>query len=290
MKRHTFLWIPLLLCLLAGSLFSCTRKANDGDKTITVTIAPLAFLTERIAGDGYQVQTFVPNGSSPETYEPAPQQLMQLTQSKVYFYMGHLGFEQTWLPKMKQNAPGTTFCNVSEGVAHITSSHQHGDHAHTGVDPHIWTTPANLKTMARNIAAQLSQTYPQDKALFDTNLKTLEDSLDQADRQIRSLLSGKGQRCFLIYHPTLSYFARDYQLEQLAIEEDGKAPSPAQLQQLIRTCREKKVHTVFLQKEFDRRNAEIIARETHTQIVEINPLDYQCVQELIHIAQTLSHE
>lgn len=290
MKRHTLLWIPLLLCLLAGSILSCTRKASDQDKTITVTIAPLAFLTERIAGDGYQVKTFVPNGSSPETYEPAPQQLMQLTQSKVYFYMGHLGFEQTWLPKMKQNAPGTTFCNVSEGVAHITSSHQHGDHAHTGVDPHIWTTPANLKIMARNIAAQLSQTYPQDKALFDTNLKTLEDSLEQADRQIRGLLAGKGQRCFLIYHPTLSYFAREYQLEQLAIEEDGKAPSPAQLQQLIQMCREKKVHTAFLQKEFDRRNAEIIARETHTQIVEINPLDYQCVQELIHIAQTLSHE
>ena len=79
-------------------------------------------------------------------------------------------------------------------------------------------------------------------------------------------------------------------MEQLVIEEDGKSPSPAHLQQLIRTCREKNAHTVFLQKEFDRRNAEVIARETQTQIVEINPLDYECTRELIQIAKTLSHE
>lgn len=290
MKHSNLLFIPLILFLLTGTLVSCKQKNKEKDKNITVTIAPLAFLTERIAGNGYQVTTFVPNGSSPETYEPAPQQLIQLNRSKVYFFMGHLGFEQTWLPKMEQNASGTTFCNVSEGITHITSSHKHGDHAHEGIDPHIWTTPANLKIIANNIAKQLSTTYPQDKELFAANLKTLEDSLDQADRQIRKLLAGKKQRCFLIYHPTLSYFAREYQLEQLAIEEDGKSPSPAQLQQLIRICRQKKVHTVFLQKEFDRRNAEIIARETGTRIVEINPLDYQCVKELIHIAQTLSHE
>lgn len=290
MKRHDLLFVSLVVCLFAGILLSCTRKAKDESKTITVTIAPLAYLTEKIAGSDYQIETFVPNGSSPETYEPSPQQLVRLSNSKIYFYVGHLGFEQTWLPKMEQNAPNTAFSNTSEGIKHITSTHQHGDHTHEGIDPHVWTTPANLKIMARNIATGLSDTYPEDRELFAKNLKALEDSLDATDREIRQLLSGKEKRSFLIYHPTLSYFAQEYGLEQLVIEEDGKSPSPAHLQQLIRTCRKKNAHTVFLQKEFDRRNAEVIARETQTQIVEINPLDYECTRELIQIAKTLSHE
>lgn len=290
MKRHDFLFIAFVVCLFAGTLLSCTRKAKDESQTITVTIAPLAYLTEKIAGDNYQIETFVPNGSSPETYEPSPQQLVRLSNSKIYFFVGHLGFEQTWLERMEKNAPQTSFVCASEEIKYITSTHQHGDHAHEGVDPHVWTTPANLKVMARNIAAGLSKTYPENRKVFAKNLKALEDSLDATDREIRQLLSGKEKRSFLIYHPTLSYFAREYGLEQLVIEEDGKSPSPAHLQQLIRTCRTKNAHTVFLQKEFDRRNAEVIARETQTQIVEINPLDYECTHELIQIAKTLSHE
>ena len=290
MKRYDLLLVSFVVCLFAGTLLSCTGKAKDESKTITVTIAPLAYLTEKIAGNNYRIETLVPNGSSPETYEPSPQQLVRLSNSKIYFYVGHLGFEQTWLQKMEQNAPNTTFSKTSEGIKNLTASHHHGDHVHEGIDPHVWTTPTNLKIMARNIAAGLSDTYPEDREVFTKNLKALEDSLDQTDHEIRHLLSGKEKRSFLIYHPTLSYFAHEYGLEQLVIEEDGKSPSPAHLQQLVRTSREKNVHTVFLQKEFDRRNAEVIARETQTQIVEINPLDYECTRELVQIANTLSHE
>lgn len=290
MRRYRLLFASLMTCLIAGILCSCTNKNPKESKTISVTIAPLAFLAEQIAGDQYQIETFVPNGSSPETYEPAPQQLVRLNQSKVYFYVGHLGFEQTWLQKMKTNAPQTSFVNASEGIEYLTSVHQHGDHAHEGVDPHVWTTPANLIIMARNMTKQLQELYPDDQELFARNLKTLTDSLERTDQTIRTLLANAPQRAFLIYHPTLSYFAQTYHLEQLVIEEDGKSPSPAHLQSLIRQCRDKKIGTVFLQKEFDRRNAEIIAQETNTRIVEINPLDYQCTDELIHIAKTLSHD
>lgn len=48
MKRHDLLFVSLVVCLLAGTLLSCTRKAKDESKTITVTIAPLAFLTEKL--------------------------------------------------------------------------------------------------------------------------------------------------------------------------------------------------------------------------------------------------
>ena len=92
----------------------------------------------------------------------------------------------------------------------------------------------------------------------------------------------------MIYHPALSYFARDYGLHQISIEEGGKEPSPAHLKRLIDFARKEGVRVIFVQPEFDRRNAEIIARETGTQIVPINPLSYDWEVEMLKIAENLT--
>ena len=58
----------------------------------------------------------VPKGSSPETYDPTPQQLVDLAQSKAYFRIGYIGFEQTWTEKLTDNAPHLQFFDMSENV------------------------------------------------------------------------------------------------------------------------------------------------------------------------------
>ena len=100
------------------------------------------------------------------------------------------------------------------------------------------------------------------------------------------MLQGK-HSTFLIYHPSLSYFAHEYGLQQLTIEEEGREPSALQLQQLIETARQRKPRVLFMQKEFANRNIRVVAESTHTKIVEINPLSYQWPQEMRHIAQAL---
>jgi zinc transport system substrate-binding protein len=92
----------------------------------------------------------------------------------------------------------------------------------------------------------------------------------------------------MIYHPALSYFARDYGLHQISIEEGGKEPSPAHLKEIIEVCKTEKVRIVFIQPEFDRRNAEVMAKETGTRIVPINPLSYNWEEEMIKIAKELA--
>lgn len=295
----TQLFHKLVFCLLLGGLCcfvmeSCTNKTTN-NQHITVSIAPLAFLVENIAGEKYTVETFVPRGSSPETYEPTPKQLMHLDKSALFFFVGNLGFEQTWLKQMQQNAPHTEFVPTSKGINLLHSNHSHNENDNKketnechGTDPHVWTTPNNLKIMAECIAHKLMNTFPKDSLMFAKNLQNLNDSLDAADRKIRTLLTPNSQKAFLIYHPTLSYFAHEYHLEQLTIEEDGKIPSPAHLQAIIKSARKQKVQTIFLQQEFDRRHAEIIAQETKTNITEINPLSPNCIEELIRIAKALN--
>lgn len=122
---------------------------------------------------------------------------------------------------------------------------------------------------------------------FRRNLQQTLADLQATEDSIRTLVDSLHPKAFLIYHPTLTYFAQDYGLTQIAIETDGKEPSPAQLVRLIRLCKEKQVRTIFVQQEFDRRNAELIAQETGTHLVDINPLSYEWKEEMLKIARTL---
>ena len=92
----------------------------------------------------------------------------------------------------------------------------------------------------------------------------------------------------MIYHPALSYFARDYGLHQISIEEGGKEPSPAHLKELIDLCKAEDVRVIFVQPEFDKRNAETIAQQTGTKVVPINPLSYDWEKDMLNVAKALA--
>ena len=116
----------------------------------------------------------------------------------------------------------------------------------------------------------------------------MKQTITQTDANIRTCLEN-ADSTFLIYHPALSYFARDYGLKQISIEEGGKEPSPAQLKALIETCRKENAHTIFVQQEFDQRNAQLIADELGVHVVSINPLSYDWSREMIRVASALKH-
>ena len=253
------------------------RNAEEERPKVMVSIEPLRCLTEQIAGDYFQVETMVPKGGSPETYEPSPRQMMHLQESKVYLAVGDLGFEKTWLDKFKENAPDVSFVNTSGRQA-------------ANADPHVWTSYRRLIKMAGVICEALCDADPEHQEYFKANLKKTVSSLEAADQEVQRELQSVRQRAFLIYHPTLTYFAEDYELMQIAIENEGKEPSPQRLAELIEQCRKENVGVIFIQEEFDRKNAELIARETRTQLVSINPLAYDYDKELRQIAKILSKQ
>ena len=107
----------LFLLVVVTTLVSCTRnKDNDRTQTLTVTIEPLRYFTEAIAGDKFQVVSIVPKGANPEIYDPTPQQLVELARSKAYLRIGHIGFEQAWAERLQANTPKLPFYDMSQGV------------------------------------------------------------------------------------------------------------------------------------------------------------------------------
>ena len=277
----------LTLFILSG----CGNTTQKSEKPIlTVTLEPLRYFTEAIAGNNYEVVSMVPKGSSPESYDPTPQQLVNLSKSQAYFRIGYIGFEQAWMKKLEANCPNMKVFDTSKGIDLIRDKgHWHGDHFHEGgVEPHVWNSTQNALIIADNIyqaLCELDSTHQED---YQKRLDVLKQTIRQTDANVRTLVEN-ADSTFLIYHPALSYFARDYGLKQVSIEEGGKEPSPAQLKALIETCRNENVHTIFVQQEFDQKNAQLIANELGVNIVSINPLSYDWVKEMIRIAEALKH-
>ena len=280
--------LPILTLFIC---FACGNTAQKSEKAIiTVTIEPLRYFTEAIAGENYQVVSMVPKGSSPESYDPTPQQLVNLSKSQAYFRIGHIGFEQAWMKKLEANCPDMKIYDTSKGIDLIRDKgHWHGNHFHEGgVEPHIWNSTQNALIIADNIYQALCELDSTHQADYKNRLDRLKQSIQQTDAETRKLLEN-ADSTFLIYHPALSYFARDYGLKQISIEEGGKEPSPAQLKKLIETCRNENVHTIFVQQEFDQRNAQLIAHELGIDIVSINPLSYDWTEEMLQTAKALKH-
>lgn len=286
--------IPLLLIivLLASCNMGKSGKSQDNEKSvIAVTIEPQRYFTEAIAGDKFDVISIVPKGSSPETYDPTPQQLVSLGDSKAYLRIGYIGFEQVWMDRLIDNTPHIQIFDTSKDIDLILGeAHNHGDHQHAGgVEPHIWNSTNNALIIARNTYKALCQLDKENEAYYLNRYDSLCQRIMYTDSIIRKTLQQPGTaQSFMIYHPALSYFARDYGLQQISIEEGGKEPSPAHLKDLVDLCRQEDVRIIFIQPEFDRRNAEIIARETGTDIVPINPLSYDWEAEMLAVAQALT--
>ena len=272
--------ISYLLFLVSAFLTACVGKPVKEGRIVTVTIEPLRYFTEQIAGNRFKVVTMVPNGGNPETYEPSARQMMNLSESDMYIKVGNIGFERTWMKKLEANAPHAIVVDSSDGITPQRTPHGH-------IDPHTWMSAANARIIALNIYRALAGIDSKDSIYFRDNLQKLLNRIDSVDTSIRTVLTKETSKAFLVYHPVLTYFAHDYKLRQIAMEEEGRQPSAAQLQTVITEARQAGVKTFFVQKEFANRNVDVVARETKTAKTEINPLGYDWEKEMLKVANSL---
>ena len=275
MKR--FLYLIILCVILAGCKGTPQKQADSGKAsgtekpavtvTVTVTISPYKYFVDQIAKGKVNVNVMVSNGNNPETYEPYAQQMMELSKSALYLKVGSIGFEQTWMKKLQDNAPDMKVIDTSVGIKPAKTPGGN-------IDPHVWMSCSNARIIASNILKALCELEPKNKAFFEKNYQSLLSIIDKRDSTIKESFKKDPDlvRKFVIYHPILTYFARDYQLEQLAIEEEGREPSAAQLKSLIERARKEKIKFCLIQAEFANRNTTTFINESHTKPMDINPL------------------
>ena len=247
--------IPSIIVVLIAMLTACGEN-TDKERTISVSILPQRYFVERIAGDYVKVNVMIPPGANPAVSDLSTEQLKALHNSSIYFAVGYLPFElsnlypflgtQKNMLLVKQSVgmdleQGT--CNHDHGHGH---QHDHGSHE-GNFDPHVWMSPRYAEMMARTILDVLAAKFPDQRETFEKNYRQLRVEIDSIDQAARRIISEKEHKTFLIYHPALTYFAKD-------------------------TCRVKGIKIVFIQNQFDVANAKAVAKEIDGEVITIDPL------------------
>lgn len=273
--------------LIAGFLSACSPQPASQEKTLYVSILPMRSLVKEIVGEDFRIEVLVPPGASPETFEPTPRQFIGLNEAQLVFNVGLLEFETALLDKIEDR---TKIVDLSRGIVRIEGSCAHAgrngsDHAH-GVDPHVWTSPRALQRMAENAYEAIHARWP-DSAKYTANHARLQEELRQLDLRTAEKIARSGIRYFIIYHPALTYYARDYGLRQEAVETDGKEPSAKRLTALIRQARKDGIGRILYQSQFPVSVVETIARDIGAECAEIDPLREDAIANIDSITDLI---
>ena len=249
-------------CILA--LVACSGSQNsqcDSRPSVSVSLPVMGYFVNRLAGDAVVVNVMIPAQADHDSYTPRPSQMADVARSTAYLAFGPLEFEATWKERLVSNAPNIRWLDMSAGVQLISDSLSHS------ADPHYWTSPLQAMTLVDNLADALKSIIPDASGRIDSARLILSAEVVQRDIALRKA-SGA---VFLLYHPALSYVARDYDMSQVAMVPEGVQPTAVSMAAALRRASEAHVSVVFLQPGYDAQATREKAISLGVPAVSISP-------------------
>jgi zinc transport system substrate-binding protein len=310
MRAITLKLIFFITSIVFLSIGSISIAAAEGRIDVFVSVPPQAYFVERVGGDRVNVHVMVEPGRSPHMFEPTPKQLVDLARAKLYFAIG-LPFERQFLPKVRSANPDLVVVHTQKGVPYRlmrskplerdrdefqvkskkVTGHVHGQGPRGPSpipDPHIWLDPKLVKMQAATIAAAFEKLDPKGASQYRKNLSSFIAALDRIDGKIaRELAPFKG-RPFYVYHPAFGYFADAFGIDQISIEVDGKEPGGSELVGIIKAARENGARTIFVEPEFSKARARVVATAIGGSVVILDPLAKDYIANLESMAKKIS--
>jgi zinc transport system substrate-binding protein len=257
-------------------------------------IPPIAGLAERIGGDRVSVETLLRPGDNPHTFEPKPRQVAALGRADLYAACG-FPFEANLRRKLENASAGPAVAALDSGLAGVRreDGRGHGSPAPGAggpdeADPHIWLSPALLRTISLNLFEALKRRDPGSEPYFRSNLDRLLSELDSLDRANVRLLEPFRGRSFLAAHPSFGRFAEAYGLRQMSVESEGRSPSPRTLTAIVRKARAEGIRVVFTEPQFDPAAARAVADAIGGSVVAVDPLAADPLKTIGSFADTLA--
>lgn len=293
MKKH----LAIVILLLSFLLIAMSFPANAADPIqVVVSIRPQIYVVQQLGGDLVNVTSMLPEGAFPGVYEPTSQQMQDLSTADMYVRI-KVPYEIAWWEKMAAANPKMHMVDATTGVDFIEAgAHQHEDagekqeqpHEQHGRDPHIWLSPRLVKIQAENIYRGLIAVDPANKDAYTANKEAFLKTLDRLDVEIQGQLAHLKTRKFMIFHPAWTYFARDYNVEQVPVEIEGKEPSAKEMAALMKIAQAEHITTIFVQPQTSRRSADVIAQQIGIQVVILDPLAANWLDNMRHVTRVLA--
>jgi len=257
-----------LLLILLTSLTACGGQPASPSGTFASVILPstsfLADITRNIAGDRVSVTSLLPVGTDPHSYQPSPQDVTKIAQSKLLIING-ADYEH-FLEPILDNAGGEReVIEASEGI---------NPRAEAGsVDPHLWLDPNNIIVYVENIREALTHFDPEGAAVYQSNADAYVTELKRLDtwivEQVKQIPVEK--RLLITNHEAFGYFAERYgfTIAGTVIESfsTDASPSAQQMAALIDQIKSSGAPAIFLDASDNTTLAQQIAAETGVRVV-----------------------
>ena len=275
MRHRQPVWLWALIIVVLVPVVSVAQE-------VFVSIPPQAFVVEWLIGNLVQVDVLLPPGASPATYEPTPKQMAALDHAQLYLQIGS-PFEGPILAKVAELMPELRVVDCRAGVELEPMGGSGHDHDAGLLDPHIWLDPQRMKIIASTTADALEALLPDEAPGIEERLAALHRAIDDTDTRVADMLAAFAGRTLFVFHPAYGYFTRRYRLIQVAVEEDGRAPSARRLATVVGELRRQPVPALFVQPQFSRSAAERVANALDCELVELDPLagDYLANLEIM---------
>ncbi len=280
--------ITALLLMMVVLLVGCnagkqtsqpvTDNKSKQKLIVFVSILPQADFVRQLGGDRVEVSVMMPPGANEHNYEPDTGQLKALSQANLYVKVGHLPFEDAWMERFVSTNRDMLVVDSSQSIEMIEHN------------PHIWLSPRLVKAQAETISAALVQLDPENQDYYLQQKQVFLKELDKLDQEITATLSGVKGKSFLVYHPAWGYFARDYGLQEVAIEEHGKEPGAREMSRIIDYAKKNQIKTIFDSSQHSTHSADAIAAELGARVVLLDPLAADYMDNIRKVAKTMAEE
>lgn len=281
--------ISVLILIIIMLFTGCSEKTSIENSKIVVasSIVPETTFIKAVGGDLVDVVTLIPPGNSPANYELTPKEIELFSNAKIYFTIGVPAEEANILPRVRDLNKEVIIVDLAQAVGE-KYPHRYFDEDQEGNrDPHIWLSPKRVKVMVDTIAEELGKIDEKNKDIYIENANKYIDKLDKLDEKIKDTLKDVKGRGFIIYHPSLGYFADDYGLEMIAVEKHGKEATLKEFQEIIDIAKQKNIKVVFYQEEIDSAQSKALAEELGGTTQKLSPLAPDYINNLEMVADTL---
>jgi len=254
-----------LFFLLLVIVTACSPSASSNPRTDIVILTSTTFLadiTRNVAGERLSVDSLLPVGTDPHSYQPVPQDVAKIEQSKLLIVNG--AEYEHFLESLLENAGGEReTIEASTGLSLRTDAES--EH---GVDPHLWLDPNNVIVYVENIREGLTHFDPDGAAVYQSNAEAYVAQLEELDTWINEHVSQipSERRLLVTNHEALGYFAERYGFTVIgavvpSVSSDA-SPSAGQMAELIEQIKSSGTPAIFLDEVENPALAQQIAAET----------------------------
>jgi len=239
------------------------QDEGSGQTVLLKVLAVESFLADiagNVAGIRLEIDTLIPLGLDPHSFEPSPGDVAKIAESDILITNG-AGFEE-WLKGI------ITGANEKIMIAECSK----GLKSRKG-DSHFWLDPNLVKVYVQNIRDALAESDPQGKDVYDKNAEEYIGRLIELDKWVAEEVKKipEDKRLLVTNHESFGYYADRYGFKVIGTIIPGSSsvssPSAKEISELIEKIKATGAKAIFLETGSDPKIANQIAGETNIKIV-----------------------